>query len=136
VLSAAKGIMEKNKMMPSDFDYAVFHQPNGKFPIRAADIIGFERKKIEPGLLTPMIGNTYSGASMLGLAATLDIAKPEDKILVVSYGSGAGSDAFIIEVTDNIKRRHSGLKLKEMIAKKQYIDYVSYIKHRKKIKSM
>ena len=33
-------------------------------------------KQIENGLLTPIIGNTYSGASLLGLAATLDIAKP------------------------------------------------------------
>jgi len=136
VLSAAKGIMKKNNLSEKDFDYAVFHQPNGKFPLRAADILGFERKKIEAGLLTPIIGNTYSGSSILGLSAVLDIAKPAQRILVVSYGSGAGSDAFVIEVTDNIKKRHSKVKLKEMIAEKEYIDYITYIKNRKKIKSM
>lgn len=41
---------------------------------------------------------------MVGLSATLDIAKPGDKIFVCSYGSGAGSDAFVIEVTKEIKK--------------------------------
>ena len=72
----------------------------------------------------------------MGLSAVLDLAKPSQRILVVSYGSGAGSDAFVIEVTGNIKKRHSKVKLKEMIAEKEYIDYITYIKNRKKIKSM
>ncbi|MCX8158425.1 MAG: hydroxymethylglutaryl-CoA synthase [Candidatus Diapherotrites archaeon] len=134
VISAAKKIMEKNNLHSKDFDYVVFHQPNGKFPLRAADILDFEKKKVEPGLLTPFIGNTYSGASIVGLAAVLDISKPENMILLVSYGSGAGSDAFILKVTDNIKNRYSKNKVKDMINSKVYIDYINYIKHRKKIK--
>jgi len=40
------------------------------------------KEQIEPGLIVRRIGNTYSGSSMLGLAAVLDIASPGDKILV------------------------------------------------------
>ena len=40
---------------------------------------------------------------MIGLAATLDMAKPGDRIFVTSFGSGAGADSFDIEVTDAIE---------------------------------
>ncbi len=65
--------------------------------------MGFTEEQYKTGLLTPYIGNTYSGSTMNGLSAILDEAQPGDRILAVSFGSGAGSDAFDITVTDNIK---------------------------------
>ncbi|MGZ7068233.1 MAG: hydroxymethylglutaryl-CoA synthase, partial [Methanobacterium sp.] len=86
-------------------------------------------------LLTPIIGNTYSGATPLGLAAILDIAQPEDRILAVSYGSGAGSDAFSITVKDKIEeRRENAPTVTEMVAKKNYVNYAIYAKFKGKIK--
>jgi len=35
VISATEKMMEKMGTKPSDYTYAVFHQPNGKFPVRA-----------------------------------------------------------------------------------------------------
>ena len=102
VESAAKMMMERRGTRPSDYDYAVFHQPNAKFPQKAAKTLGFTSEQIKPGLLVPRLGNTYSGAVPLGLAAVLDIAKPGDRIFVTSYGSGAGSDSFDITVTEAI----------------------------------
>ena len=136
VLSAAKGLMQKVGTSAKDYDYAVFHQPNGKFPLKAGDELGFEKKKLEAGLLAPVIGNTYSGASMLGLAAVLDIAKEGDRILCVSYGSGAGSDAFDITVTKEIERKRTRPSVKELIDEKQHVDYAVYAKFRKKIKDL
>ncbi len=63
---------------------------------------GFTKEQIETGWLSPTLGNTYSGASPMGLTAILDIAKPGDWIMMVSYGSGAGSDGFVWKVTDRI----------------------------------
>lgn len=136
ILNGAKGIMERTKLEPKDFDYAVFHQPNGKFPIRAAKKLGFEKSQIEQGLTTPLIGNTYSGSMMIGLASILDKAKPGEKILAVSYGSGAGSDAFVLEATENIDKKRHKKTVFEMFEEKKYIDYATYAKFRKKLKSM
>lgn len=136
VLGAAKGIMAREKMKPQDFDYAVFHQPNGKFPIRVAKQLGFEKKHIEQGLTTPLIGNTYSGSMMIGMASVLDKAKAGEKILAVSYGSGAGSDAFVITATKNIEKKRPKKPVLKMIEEKKYIDYATYAKFRKKLKSM
>jgi len=135
-LGAAKGIMAKAKMKPSDFRYVIFHQPNGKFPLRVGEMLGFAKKQIEPGWLVPKLGNTYSGASPLGLTATLDISKPGDVVLIVSYGSGAGSDAFIFRVTDRIDSvRDAGPKTRDFLDKNlHYLDYGVYAKFRKKIK--
>jgi len=131
VLSAAHGLLRRLQLTPKEFTYAVFHQPNGKFPLQAGKELGFTKEQIMPGLLTPKIGNTYSGASMIGLATVLDQAKPGDKILVVSFGSGAGSDAFAITVNDSINaKRDAAPKTADYINNKTNIDYSTYAKFR------
>jgi hydroxymethylglutaryl-CoA synthase len=136
IVGAAKGIMEKSGLKPADFNYVIFHQPNGKFPFRVGEMLGFAKKQIEPGWLVNKLGNTYSGSSPLGLTATLDISKPGDLVLIVSYGSGAGSDAFIFKVTERIDEvRDLAPKTRELLDKKpNYLEYGAYAKFRHKIR--
>ncbi|MFX0068641.1 MAG: hydroxymethylglutaryl-CoA synthase [Candidatus Hodarchaeota archaeon] len=132
VTSAARTLMAELDKRPEDFTYAVFHQPNGKFPIRASKELGFTMDQIKIGLLTPEIGNTYSGSTPLGLAAILDVAKPGDEILAVSYGSGAGSDAFHIIVQDLIEEKQPlAPTIRDYINRKRYVSYNCYIKWRR-----
>jgi len=51
ITGAARGLMERLGVSPEDYDYAVFHQPNGKFPVRVSKKLGFTRAQIEPGLI-------------------------------------------------------------------------------------
>ena len=135
VLGAANRMLEETGTTAKDYDYAVFHQPNGKFYIRVARKLGFTEDQYKQGLLTPNIGNTYSGATPLGLASILDIAKPGDKIFAASYGSGAGSDAFKITVNDRIEEvRNNAKTLEEIQSKITYVDYATYAKFKGKIK--
>ena len=122
--------MDQMGTTPQDYQYAVFHQPNGKFPRKAAKILGFSSEQINDGLIVPYIGNTYSGASCIGLAAILDVAKPGDRILMTSYGSGAGSDGFDITVTENMNtyQRSKANTIMEMVNDKTYITYGRYAK--------
>jgi len=131
ITSCARALLEKAGTKPQDYNYAVFHQPNGKFPRKVAKMLGFTDEQIKPGLLVPYIGNTYSGSSMLGLAAVLDIAKPGDRIFVTSYGSGAGSDGFDITVTDDITKlkKEKAPTVQELIEDKEYISYGVYAKN-------
>lgn len=135
VTNAARMMMEKMNIKPEDYDYAVFHQPNGKFPTRAAKMLGFQEKQYKEGLLTPVIGNTYSASMMTGLSAILDVAKEGDRILAVSFGSGAGSDAFHIEVTDRIEQLHRRgvITIRKMLEDVKFVDYAIYAKFKKKI---
>ncbi len=135
ITEATKLLLEKTGLKPEDFAFAVFHQPNGKFPLVVSRKLGFTEDQVKDGLLTPKIGNTYSGASMLGLAAVLDKAKPGDKILVTSFGSGAGSDSFAIEAKEPIvEKRERLVKVEDIINKnKIYVDYSVYLKNRNSI---
>ncbi|MBU2439293.1 MAG: hydroxymethylglutaryl-CoA synthase, partial [Acidobacteria bacterium] len=135
ITAAARGIMKKSGTSPEDFAYVIFHQPNGKFPFKVGQILGFNKAQIEPGWLVNKLGNTYSGSSPLGLTSTLDIAKPGDRILLVSYGSGAGSDAFIWKVTDRIDEvRDLAPKTRDILdTNKKYLEYGEYAKFRHKI---
>lgn len=101
IISAAKMVVEDGYSL-GEFDYIVFHQPNTKFPYAAAKMLGIPAKKIEPGVVCNLIGNTYAASSMMGLAKVLDQSKPGESILLVSYGSGAGSDAFVFRVKEGI----------------------------------
>lgn len=135
VSNASKGLMDKLGLKPEDFDYAVFHQPNGKFPRNVAKMLGFSNDQIKDGILVDRIGNTYSGSSVLGLANILDIAKPGERILLTSFGSGAGSDSFSMVVEDSIvDKRKTAPSVEEFIKDKKYVDYSNYVKMRRKIK--
>ena len=98
-------------------------------------MLGFSIEQAKPGLIVNSIGNTYAGSSLIGLAATLDVARPGERILVVSFGSGAGSDAFSIVTTDLIEERRARAPLvSELMSKRKYIDYAFYAKFRRKIR--
>ncbi len=133
-MEATRRLLDELGYTPQDYAMVVFHQPNTKFPQRVAARLGFTKEQLEPGLLVEVIGNTYAGSSPLGLAAALDAAKPGDRILLVSFGSGAGSDAFSLVATERIKRNPDHLpRVLDYISRKREIDYGTYCRYRGKL---
>lgn len=129
VMSEAKILFTKSGLSPSDFSYCVFHMPNGKFPQIVAKKLGFTKEQLAPSLTVPAIGNPYSASALIGLASVLDIAKPNEKIFLVSYGSGAGSDGFIFQTTPAILGLQKKITpVKDKVGKKSYISYIDYLK--------
>ncbi len=134
IYEAGSALLEATDTTPVDYKYAVFHQPNTKFPQRVGAMLGFSKEQIETGLLVPVIGNTYAGSAIIGLTAVLDVAEPDDRIMMVSFGSGAGSDAFAITVTDAIlERRNQAPRTQDYIARRTEIDYATYARMRGKL---
>lgn len=134
VLAAGKHLMDSLGYKAQDFAMVVLHQPNTKFPQRAAKCLGFLPEQSRAGLLVDRIGNAYAGSSLLGFTAALDEAQPGDRILVVSFGSGAGSDAFSFRVTDAvIERRGRALRTTDYVARREVIDYATYVRYCRKL---
>ena len=135
IIAAGQMLLEAMNRTPDEYRYVVFHQPNVKFPTRAAKQLGFKPEQWETGLLVGRIGNTYSASSLVGLTAVLDVAEPGDRILVVSFGSGAGSDAISLEVTEHIHdRRLLAPATEDYIARRTPIDYATYLRYRGKLR--
>jgi hydroxymethylglutaryl-CoA synthase len=132
ITNCATNLMQKIGTQPKDYTYVVFHQPNGKFPVNVAKKLGFTLDQVKQGLLVPYIGNTYSGASMIGLASVLDVAQPGDRIFVTSYGSGAGSDAYLLKTTSQLLDKRSRQKMNvKFQAENPFLEYVDYTTYRR-----
>jgi len=132
VRKATSTLMEQQGLKASDLDYFVAHQPNPAFPVKVAKELGFKPDQYEISLQVNKFGNTYSGCSPVGLAAVLDVAKPNERILITSYGSGAGSDSYLLRTTDQIlvKRRRQKVNVKYQ-AENPFIEYVDYSTYRR-----
>jgi len=129
---AVVGLLEKHpELSLADFTYIPFHQPSGYMPIKTAkawsgidddikpqDLIQNPeiakrmrltkeqiKEKIESTFVVEDIGNPYAASTPIATAKTLDIAKPGDTILAITYGSGAHSLATMMTVQDGIRRK-------------------------------
>src|SRR3989338_2490034 len=128
LVKCAKALMEKAKIGVKDIDHFAFHTPNGKFPLKAGKMLNIPIEKLQDNLIVSKVGNTYSAASLLVFTKILDKAKPNETILLTSFGSGAGSDAFLFRITNNIKKLKKTKTTEDYIKNKEYIDYAEYCK--------
>jgi len=132
VTKAVKMLTNRLKLEPRDVNYFVAHQPNAAFPTRVAKDLGFKEEQFLPGLQVAKFGNTYSGCSPIGLAAVLDIAKPDERILLASYGSGAGSDAYSFITTKSLLNKRPRQKFTAKYqAENKFLDYIDYDTYRR-----
>ncbi len=119
-------LLKKTDMKPEQFAHAVFHMPNGSFPLRAGKQLGFTREQIETSYVVPLLGNSYAASSLMGLVGVLEKASEGDLIFFASYGSGAGSDAMILRCTRHIKKIQKSFR-KNIENGKIQLDYATYI---------
>ena len=133
-ISAVQNTLKNTKSKVEDYNHIVFHMPNASFPKKVSKILGITDKQLKAGFIGPYLGNSYSACSLVGLASVLDQAKPKDKILLCSYGSGSGSDCFVLEVINNIKKLKKVNMVQNKINNKEYISYSEYLKNMGKLK--
>jgi len=90
-----------------------------------AKTLGLESDKVQAHLLET-VGNTGSAHPLLMLIAALEEARPGDKILVASYGSGC--DALLFQVTEEIEGLKNRTKLRDNLDYKRELDnYTKYL---------
>ncbi len=126
ISGAVLSLLHREQLTPSQFDFAVFHMPNGNFPVQIAKQLGFTHRQIEKSLVVSTLGNSYTASGLMGLVSTLEYAKPGNRVLFASYGSGAGSDAFILRVMPGILKKR--VPFSQLVSQKKYITYSTYLR--------
>ena len=123
------GFLSKYKLSPSDISKLAMYAPEPRRGIEAAAGSGFDVKAQLQDTFFDFVGNTGTPYSLMLLAAALEQAKPNDLILVVSYGDGGDALAFrVTEEIDKVKDVASrrGIR-KHLETKRQIPDYRTYL---------
>ena len=135
--NAVQGYMKKFGCSPRDFVYVALSQPDGQLPLEMGKEMGFSEEQIRPGLIATEIGDCGSASPLIALGAILDQAKAEERILVISYGFGAGCDILSLKTTvllnEARKRREGYPSVRELIDNKEYISYAQYLRQERKL---
>lgn len=127
VESGLRKLLDKLDIGVEDVDHFVLHSPNWKYPSKIAKRFGIPIEKLDS--VAKEVGNTYSACTLIGLANILDNAKPGERIFQISYGSGAGVDAFSWVTQDEIEdKRKFVVRVDDLLRDKEYVDYYTYRK--------
>ena len=121
---AVMGLMQKANIPPSEISKLVIPLPAQRALGGFAKQLGLGPEAVQDNLMDG-IGDVGSAYPLVLLAAALEDTRPGDKILMISFGSGA--DAMIFQVTDAIKKLPARLGVKGHLAARAELD--SYQKY-------
>jgi hydroxymethylglutaryl-CoA synthase len=119
VPAAVNGLLSKTGLSMADFAKVIY-------PCHYQAARGSLNKKLkispqqEQNFLQNEIGESGTPHSLVMLAAALEEAKPGDKIMVISYGSGC--DALYFQATENILNKKSVKGISGSLANKAALD--------------
>ncbi len=121
---AVNGLLEKYKLQITDFSKVIYPCHYGAERKKLGKILGIS-PEADQNNFQMEIGETGTPHALVMLVAALEDAKPGDKLLVVSFGSGC--DALFFEVTDNINSHTKGNGISGFLSNKAELD--SYSKY-------
>jgi len=119
--------MKKYQLNARDFSSFVYYASDARQHAALARRLKLDKAQVQDPLYNE-IGNTGTAAALLMLAAALEKAKPGDRLLLAGYGDGA--DAFILRVTDEIKKFQKKPVISHQLAGKTAISYGQYLNWR------
>lgn len=129
IVEAISGLLKKYNLSSKDFAKVVYPCLYTGAHATIGRKLGLEPSQLQDHMFTT-VGNTGTAYPLMMLVAALEDARPGDKVLVASFGNG--SDAFYLQVTDQIEKvrgKRKGIK-KLLAAKKDLASYERYINFR------
>lgn len=125
-------IKSKGNFSAESFNYVALQQNDARTPFSIGRKLGFSNGQIQPAMIADRLGDCGAASALIGLAKLLDRAKPDERIIVLSYGCGGGSDAIALTTTAHVDQVSRRQRVDDLIAKGRLIDYASYVKNERK----
>lgn len=125
---SVKDFLKKEGMQPDQFGKVILCGADPRSQAALAKSLGFDPQGQLVQPLLAEVGHGGAAEPLLMLCAALEQASEGEKILFASYGDG--SDLFVLEVTDNIKRMRNSRGLKEQLTRRLEINYEKYLSWR------
>jgi len=126
--AVVKEVMQKCNLEPKDIAKACIYGANARAHAGLGRALGFAPEQIQDPLLDTA-GNTGAALPFMMLAAALEDAKADDRILVVTWGNGC--DAIVFKVTKEIEKLGSRRGIKGHLEIKRALDnYGKYLRWR------
>jgi len=122
---AVKGLLTKYGLKITDFSKVIYDCHYGAERVKLNTMLGIT-PEMEQGNYQEQVGHSGAAQSMIMLTGALDQAKPGDRLLVVSFGSGC--DALYFAATENIAKKKNSRGITGSIAKRAELDvYEKYL---------
>ena len=128
---AVEGLCKKSKVDISEFSKVIYPTYYGGARKKMNKMMNLGPEKVQDNMQA-VVGDTGTAQPLVMLAKALEEAKPGDKLLVLSYGSGC--DALYFEVTENITRFAPRKGVSGSLANRAELDnYQKYLAWRRMI---
>ena len=121
VVAVGSSLLQQLDLQPQDCAKILLPSPDGRAHIGAAKKLGFQDAQIQNPLFQD-VGACGSATPFLLLASALETAKSGDRLLLLGYGEGA--DGFVLQVTEDIRKRSVLQSVSDHISEKRL--YPSY----------
>ncbi|MHA1973902.1 MAG: hydroxymethylglutaryl-CoA synthase [Candidatus Hodarchaeales archaeon] len=133
VVPAARGLMGKLRLQPSDFSHCAL--PQGTIPPVGMSMgaLKLPPQNVFPYIITRSVGDLGSAGTLMCYANILDKASSDERTLILSWGWGSGSDALSLKTTDLLPGRRSEPSVKSLIDNKMYVNYSKALKYEDKM---
>jgi len=119
------GLLNKYSLKIDDFAGVIYDCHYAAARKKLSKVLGISPQKDHTNLQAE-VGQSGTAHSLVMLVNALEAAKPGDKLLVVSFGSGC--DALYFEVTDNIKKQKNRNGISACLSNKAELDnYTKYL---------
>ena len=122
---AVRGLLDKYGLEITDFAKVIYDCHYAAERRKLNKVLGITNE-MEQSNFQLEIGQMGTAQSLVMLAGALEKAKPGDKLLVVSFGSGC--DALYFEVTENIRNKNENSGVSGSLANRADLDvYEKYL---------